>query len=74
MTQHASVHGVAKCQTGLSSGTTTKESNLVLYDNLEGWDGVRSGGGEIQEGGAYGWFMLIYGRNQHSVVKQLSSN
>ena len=72
-TQHASVHGVAKCQTGLSSWTTTKESNPVLYDNLEGWDGVRSGG-EIQEGGAYGWFMLIYGRNQHSVVKQLSSN
>ena len=22
----------------------------------------------------YGWFMLIYGRNQHNIVKQLSSN
>ena len=23
---------------------------------------------------AYGWFMLLYGRNQHNIVKQLSSN
>ena len=22
----------------------------------------------------YGWFMLMYGRNQHNIVKQLSSN
>ena len=22
----------------------------------------------------YGWFMLFYGRNQHNIVKQLSSN
>ena len=27
-----------------------KELNLVLCDNLEGWDGV-GGGGEVQEGG-----------------------
>ena len=49
-TQHASVHGVAKCQTGLSNWTTTKESNPVLCDNLEGWDGVRSGGRFKREG------------------------
>ena len=22
----------------------------------------------------YGWFMLIYGRNQHNIIKQLSSS
>ena len=23
---------------------------------------------------AYGWFMLMYGKNQHNIVKQVSSN
>ena len=34
------------------------------------------GGRSKREGHMYtcGWFMLIYGRNQHSIVKQLSSN
>ena len=50
-------------------------SNPVLWNNLEGWDGGR----ENQEGGDigilnYGKFMLIYVRNPHNTVKQLSSN
>ena len=50
----------------------------VLCDHLEGWD--REGGRETQEGGdtgymyAYGWFTLLYNRNQHSIVKQLYPN
>ena len=40
--------------------------------HLEGWDGVEVGGrGHMY---TYGWFMLIYGRNQHNIIKQLSSN
>ena len=43
----------------------------VLCDNLEEWDWV-SGGMEFQEGRghtyAYGWLMLMCGRNQHYIV------
>ena len=31
-------------------------------------------GGRSKRDGTYGWFMLIYGRNQHNIIKQLSSN
>ena len=34
-------------------------------------------GGRFKKEGhvyTYGWFMVIYGRNQHNIVKQLSSN
>ena len=55
----------------------TGSSNLVLCDNLEEWDG----GGKWEGGSGgrghvytYGWFMLMHGRNQHNIVKQLSSN
>ena len=53
-----------------------KELSLVLCDNLEGWDGVGGGREVLEEGGVYtyGWFMLMYGRNQHNTVKQLASN
>ena len=47
-----------------------------LCDNLEGWDGVGDGR-EVQEGKdmyTYDWFMLMYGRNQQNIVKQLSFN
>ena len=33
-----------------------RESNLVLFDNLEGWDGAE-GGGKVQEGGDMCTFM-----------------
>ena len=36
------------------------------------------GRGEIKKEGiyiySYNWFALLYGRNQHNMVKQLSSN
>ena len=51
-----------------------RELKQGLCDNLEGWDG-EGDGREVQEGGTYvtyDWFMLMFGRNQHSSVKQLS--
>ena len=51
-------------------------SNLVFCDNLEGGV-VWEVGGTFKSGAhmcTYGWFMLIYGRNQHNIVQQLSSN
>ena len=35
------------------------------------WDRSSRGRGHMY---AYGWFMLMYGRNQHNIVKQLSPN
>ena len=35
------------------------------------WGGVSRGSGHMY---TYGWFMLMYGRNQYNVIKQLSSN
>ena len=48
----------------------------MLCDNLKGWDGVGSGREAEEEGNmyTYDWFMLRYGRGQHSIVKQLSPN
>ena len=43
----------------------------MLCDNLEGCDGME-GGREGHQGGDI--CMLMYGRNQHNIVKQLSSN
>ena len=47
----------------------------MLCDKLEGWDGV-GGGRELQEGGNMyrDKFDSCYGRNQHNIIKQLSSN
>ena len=49
----------------------------MLCDNVEGWDAV-GGGWEVQEEGIYiciyDRFMLMCGRNQHDVVKQLALN
>ena len=51
---------------------------MVLCDNLEGWNG-EGDGREVQNGEVVcmytcDWFLLMYGRNQHNIVKQLSSN
>ena len=50
-----------------------RELKLGLCNYLEGWDGE---GGLIGRGhmDTYGSFMLMFGRNQHSSVKQLSFN
>ena len=48
---------------------------LVLWDNSEGWDGEGGGkdvGGEFRmEGRMYthGWFMSMYGKKHHNIVK-----
>ena len=40
-----------------------------------GWGGMWEGGLRGREHMyTYGWFMLMYGRNQHNIIKQLSSN
>ena len=49
----------------------------MLCDDLEGWD--EGTGREAQEREyiniyTYCWFTLLYGRNHHSVVKQVSYN
>jgi len=36
-----------------------------------GWEGGSGGRGHMN---TYGGFMLLYGKNQHNIVKQLSSN
>ena len=36
-----------------------------------GWDGTGGGRGHVN---TCAWFMLMYGRNHHNTVKQLSSN
>ena len=56
----------------------TGSSNPVLCDNLEGWN-VVGGGKEVQQEGdicmyTCGLFILIYGRNQHNIIKQLFFN
>jgi len=54
-----------------------RELSPVLYDNLESRDGEENGGGQFRRQGPLytcGWFMLMYGRNQYNLVKQLSSN
>ena len=40
----------------------------MLCDHLKGWYGV-GGGREVQKGGDMCIFMLMYGRNQHNIVK-----
>ena len=51
-------------------------SEIVLWDNLEGWSG--EGGRRGFQGGGHmythGWFMSMYGKNHHNIVKHLASN
>ena len=57
-------------------GASHKELNPVLCDNLGGGMGWEVGRGSGWRGHMYtcGWLMLLYGRNQHKILKQLSSN
>ena len=42
----------------------------MLCDNLKGWDGM-GGRFKREETYVYMWlFLLMYGRNQHNIVKQ----
>ena len=46
-------------------------SKLVLWDNPEGWG--REGNGRGIQNGEHmytrGWFMSMYGKNHHNIVK-----
>ena len=49
----------------------TGHSKPVHWDDPEGWDG-EGGRREVQDGGhmyTRGQFMLMYGKNHHSIVK-----
>ena len=51
-------------------------SGLVHWDDPEGLEGEGGGRGVRDEGHMYthGWFMSMYGKNHHNIVKQLTSN
>ena len=54
----------------------TGRSGPVHWDDPEGWDGA-GGGREVLDGGytyTNGWFMSVYGKNHHNIVKYLASN
>ena len=53
--------------TSLGSMHEAECSGLVHWDDPEGWDGELSGRGEHMY--THGWFMSMYGKNHHSVVK-----
>ena len=44
---------------------------LVHWDDLEGWDGEGGGKGVQNEEHMYtrGWFMPMYGKNHHNIIK-----
>ena len=46
-------------------------SGLVHWDDPEGWDGDGGGRGVLDGGHMYtrGWFMSMYGKNHHNIVK-----
>ena len=62
--------------TSPSSMHEAGHSKLVHWDNPEGWDG-EGGGRGVQDGEhmyTRAWFMLMYGKNHHNIVKWLASN
>ena len=57
--------------TSPSSMRETGHSKLVHWDNPEGWGG-KGGGRGIQDGEhmyTHGWFMSLYGKTHHNIVK-----
>ena len=53
-----------------------REFKLGLCNNLEGWDGEGEKEGSLRGRGhmyTYGWFMLMFGRNQHNTVSSYPS-
>ena len=49
----------------------TGHSKPVHWDDTEGWDREGDGRG-VQDGGhmyTRGWFMSVYGKNHHNIVK-----
>ena len=65
-----------KRMTSASSMHEAEHPKPVLWDNPEGKGGEGSGRGVQDVGGHMficGWFMLMYSRNHHNTVNQLSS-
>ena len=57
--------------TSPSAMDETGPSKPMHFDNPEGWGG-EGGWSGVQDAGhmyAHGWFMRIYGKNHHNVVK-----
>ena len=57
--------------TNPSSMHETGHLKPVPWDNPEGWDG-EGGGRGVQDVGhmcTWGWFMSVYGKNHHNIVK-----
>ena len=49
----------------------TGHPKLVHWDKPDGWD-AEGGGRGFQDGGhmySHGWFMSMYGKNHHNIVK-----
>ena len=62
--------------TSLGSIHETGHSKPVHWDNPVGGDAMGGGRG-FQDGGhmyTHSWFMPVYGKNYHNIVKQLASN
>ena len=66
------------CETDLQSRFHAWDSVLRAgaQNDPEGWD--EEGGGKEGQDGEYmythGWFMWMYGKNHHNIVKRLASN
>ena len=52
--------------------TQGAQSGALCQPRGVGWQGV--GGRPTERGYTYGWFLLLYRRNQHNTVKQLSTH
>ena len=62
-------------QWGCAIWCSKLKSSLLQQTRGGGWTGRWEGGsGQSGQIYTYDWFMLVYGRNQHNVVKQSSSN
>ena len=46
-------------------------SGMVHWDDPEGWDGEGGGieGQDVEHVYTHGWFMWMYGKNHHNIVK-----
>ena len=44
-------------------------TGLVHWDDPEGWDGAGGGSGWGTHKYTHGWFMSVYGKNHHNIVK-----
>ena len=51
-------------------------SGLVHWDDPEGWDGEGGGkeGQDVEHMYTHGWFMWMYGKTHHNIVKKVASN